>query len=51
MTFDEYNNKKQEDYNKFSKGKIFYAFNTEQFKKGMKSIIKTKIKLHWRLNP
>lgn len=38
MTYDEYNNKKQEDYNKFSKGKIFYAFDTEQFKKGMESI-------------
>lgn len=38
MTYDEYNNKKQKDYNKFSKGKIFYAFDTEQFKKGMESI-------------
>lgn len=38
MTYDEYRNKSQEDYIKFSKGKIFYAFDMEQFKEGMESI-------------
>lgn len=38
MTYDGYKNKSQKDYNKFSKGKIFYAFDMEQFKEGMESI-------------
>lgn len=36
--YDEYEKTNQKAYDKFTKGKIFYAFNLEQLKEGMESI-------------
>ena len=36
--YDEYEKTNRKAYDKFNKGKIFYAFNLEQLKEGMESI-------------
>ena len=36
--YDELKQKHQKEYDKFAKGRIFYAFNAEQFEKGLKEI-------------
>ena len=39
--YDEYEKTNRQAYDKFNKGKIFYAFNLEQLKEGMHTIGRT----------